>query len=84
MARTRTRPVPRWQQRMAAAVTPEERLAVTCDRLRAALRHMARPRREPGAQAAGKAAAAAMAARAEEYLTGLCEQIGRSEGGHPQ
>lgn len=79
MSKRRTRPVPRWQQRMAGAQTPEERLTVTCDRLRANLRYLSRPRRDMSTRLAARTLATSMAARADDYLTRLCEEIERAE-----
>ena len=82
MARRKQRPVPRWQQRMASAVTPEDRLAITYDRLRALLADLSRKRRDPFAQRTGRATAATLASDAADSLARLCEEIERTEKGH--
>jgi hypothetical protein len=79
MAKRRVRPEPRWQQRMAGAQTPEERLTVTCDRLRASLKHLHRPRRDRAVRAAAEGMASRLATQANDYLTRLCEEIERAE-----
>ena len=81
MASRKRRPSPRWREHAARASTPDERLTVAADRLRAGLKHLRRPQRDAGARLRDIARADRMADEAAGYLTGLCEQI---EGGHAQ
>ena len=80
MARRKQRPVPRWQQRLALAETPEDRLTVTYDRLRAGLADLSRKRRDPFAQRTGRTMASALAGDAADTLARMCEEIERTEG----
>jgi hypothetical protein len=77
MAARKRRPPPRWQERMARAATPEDRLAAASDRLTSSLAHLRRKRRDAGAHARGCAVATRLAGEAAEYLIGLAE---RAEG----
>ena len=79
MARRKQRPMPRWQERMASAVTPEERLTVTYDRLRALLADLSRKRRDPFAQRGARDRAEALAGDAADALARMCEA---NEEGH--
>ena len=80
MARRKQRPAPRWQQRLALAETPEDRLAITYDRLRALLADLSRKRRDPFAQRTGRTMAATLAGEAADTLARMCEEIERTEG----
>jgi hypothetical protein len=72
-----TRPTPRWLEHAARASTPDDRLTVAYDRLRAVLTHLRRKRRDPLERAADAAAADRLAADAAAYLTSLCEEAER-------
>lgn len=71
MARTRSRP--RWQDR--AADTPDGRLAVSHDRLRAGLAHLSRPVRDAGLRARARAFAAGVADDAARSLAAFAERV---------
>lgn len=79
MARRKQRPAPRWQQRMAHAGTPEERLAITYDRLRSLLASLSRSRHDALSQKAGRDKAATLAGDAAAALAAICEDIERTE-----
>ncbi len=75
MASRKQRPSPRWREHAARASTPDERLTVAADRLRAGLKHLRRPQRDPGMRLREAHRADRMADEAAGYLTRLCEQI---------
>ena len=75
-----TAPTPRWAERAARAATPDERMAVAHDRLRAHLVHLRRKRRDPLERARDQATADLLAGTAADYMTGLCEQAVSESG----
>lgn len=74
--RAPSRPSPRWAERAARAETPEDRLAVSYDRLRAVLAHLTRRQRDPAKRAADVAHARQLADSAARFLASLCEAEG--------
>ena len=73
----RQRPVARWQERAAAARTPQEQFTVACDRFRSALARLQRPQRDRGERTAASAEAGHLAAEAAGFLNELCERAER-------
>jgi hypothetical protein len=70
------RRVPRWQERMDAAGTPQERLAAAYSRLTAALAHMSRAKRpDAAAQVRDTALALDVAGRAADALMALSARL---------
>jgi hypothetical protein len=67
------RPSPRWSEHAASAVTPEDHLAASYDRLRATLAHLRRKRRDQLERAADMARADQLAEYAARFLMNLCE-----------
>ena len=76
------RPVPRWQQRAAAAQTPADQFAAASDRLRAAAKHMQRPQRDLTARRMDSGRAASLLSAAADYVNGLAAAIERGDYSH--
>ena len=76
----KTRAVPRWQQRMAAASgNPSAELELAYDRLRSAAARMSRARRDPVRQAEAATLAASVLREAAGDLTGHAARLEQSE-----
>lgn len=80
-ARRRRPPPPRRQEHAAKAATPDEQLAVACDRLRAQIARLRKPGRDPQVRDANTARADHLATEAAQVLHEMCERAG--EGGAP-
>jgi hypothetical protein len=75
MAKRRTRPVPRWHERITQAETPMDELSAACDGLRASLTRLARGRRDKALQAMCRAEADAIAREVSRLLADRAQAI---------
>lgn len=66
---------PRWLAALAVADSPADRLAVSCDRLRAGLRFLARPQRDIASRQRDRDLADSLACDAIEFLNSLSDRI---------
>lgn len=78
-ARRRTRPAPRWLAAMTQASTPQQRLAVSYDRLRAFLAYLVRPQRDAAARQAGARFAGQVADEAAAALERVWQAARKGE-----
>jgi len=79
MAKRRTRPAPRWRDRLAAANSPEQELAGAYDWLRSSLSRLMRTRRDTALEATSRAEGHQIMREAARALADLASRIDARE-----